>query len=322
MSTSSDLHNSTNVRAPIAAVRAAIHAIAPASPEMAARLATEVFVRPRRFRTPARERDALASARFARVPFGDAYLPTWTWGDDALPAVLLVHGWEGRGSQLVSFVAPIRTRGFRVVAFDGPGHGRAPGVHSSAVHIALAVERLGNVIGRDALAGIVAHSVGGAATALAIHASHGAVAPKRVVLVAPPANAERFFDGFCRELALGGVLREAVAKRVEREIGVTLSSVDVRACSASLHAPMLLLHDEADREIPFEDARTFVSSWPGSKLVVTSGLGHRAILRDPDVVAATAAFLAGEDDVATGLPFGSIERDLFVRSRRYPAPLA
>jgi len=315
MSTSMGLPKRTNVRTPLAAVRAAIHAIAPASPEVAARLAAEVFVRPRRFPTPSRERDALASARHARVPFGDSHLPTWTWGSDDRPAVLLVHGWEGRGSQLAPFVAPLRARGFRVVAFDGPGHGRAPGAHSSAVHIALAVERLANAIGP--LAGIVAHSVGGAATALAMHFTHGAVAPARVVLVAPPVSGRRFFDGFCEMLAIDGELRDAVLERVTREIGVALEAVDVRTCTEHLRAPMLLLHDEADREVPFEDARTFVSAWPKSKLVVTSGLGHRAILRDPDVTAATAAFIAGEDDVATGLPFGSLERDLFVRSRRY-----
>lgn len=289
-----------------------------ASPEMAARLATEVFVRPRRFAPPRREREALADARCERVAFGDSYVPTWTWGEASAPAVLLVHGWEGRGSQLASFVGPLRARGFRVVAFDGPGHGRAPSVHSSAVHIALAVERMGSVIGPGKLAGIVAHSVGGAATALALHASHGALDPKRVVLIAPPVSVARFFDGFCRELAIEGELRDAVVQRVSRTVGVSLADVDVRTCTPDLNVPMLLLHDEGDREIPFEDARTFVSAWPKSKLVVTSGLGHRAILRDPDVIAATAAFIAGEDDVATGLPFGSLERDLYMRSRRYP----
>ena len=117
-------------------------------------------------------------------------------------------------------------------------------------------------------------------------------------------------------------MRDAFESRVERELGVPLASVDVRAATPHLAKPMLLLHDEADNEVPFEDARTFVRAWPGAKLVVTSGLGHRAILRDPDVVAAAAAFIAGKDDVATGLPFGSIERDLFDRERRWARSVA
>jgi len=316
MSPISASENSTNVRTTIRAARAAVHALAPASPALAARLAMEMFVRPRRHRAPERERRVLADARFERVPFGDAHLPAWTWGPAEARPVLLVHGWEGRGGQLASFVPALRAAGFRVVAFDGPGHGRSPLQRSSAAHMALAVERMAQAVGP--LAGVVAHSVGGAATALAQRLGRGSLDLGRCVLIAPPVDAQRFFDGFCRQLGLEGALRAAVADRIERELGVAVASIDVRACTPFLRAPMLLLHDQVDREVAFENARTFVSSWPGAKLVVTRGLGHRAILRDPDVVSATAAFIAGHDDVATGLPFGSIERDLFDRSRRWP----
>ncbi len=321
MNTSIGLRTRTNVRTSLQAARAAVHAIAPASPELAARIALEVFVRPRRHATPRREAEALATARASRVPFGDGSLPVWTWGDERAPAVLLVHGWEGRGSQMSPFVPALLAHGFRAVAFDGPGHGRARSQRSSAVHMALAIERIAQHEGRP-LAGLIAHSVGGAATALAQKLSHGTLEIGRCVLVAPPVSAKRFFDWFCLALDLDGAMREAVANRIERELGVPLATVDVRAATPYLHAPMLLLHDEADREVPFEDARTFVRAWPGAQLVVTSGLGHHRILRDPDVVTAAAAFIAGKTDVATGLPFGSIERDLYDRERRWTRSVA
>src|SRR4051812_36973010 len=110
------LQNRTNVRTRITAARAALHAIAPAAPRLAARIAVEVFVRPRRHSVPRRERDALATATQSRVPFGDGSLPLWTWGDDPkAPTVLLVHGWEGRGGQLATFVPALRAAGFRVI---------------------------------------------------------------------------------------------------------------------------------------------------------------------------------------------------------------
>ena len=225
MSTSIGLQNRTNVRTStgLHAARAAVHAIAPASPELATRIALEVFVRPRRHHMPRREREALASARMSRIPFGDGSLPVWTWADgsaeggtsrtamdESAPAVLLVHGWEGRGSQLASFVPPLRAAGFRVITFDGPGHGRAASHRSSAVHMALAIERVAQATGP--LAGIVAHSVGGAATALAFHLSRGALDVGRCVLVAPPVSAKRFFDYFCRAL----VARWRDARRVRK----------------------------------------------------------------------------------------------------------
>ena len=46
-------------------------------------------------------------------------LVAWSWGEG--PTVLLVHGWEGRGSQMAAFAAPLAEAGFRAVAFDAPG---------------------------------------------------------------------------------------------------------------------------------------------------------------------------------------------------------
>ena len=305
----------TNVRTTLQAARAAIHAVAPASRPLAARMAGELFLRPRRHQTPRWERELLARARSFRVPFGDAHLPAWEWGPAGAPPVLLVHGWEGRGSQLGAFVQPLLARGFRVVAFDGPGHGLAPSHRSSVVHLALGIERMAAVLGP--LEGVVAHSVGGAATALALEVSRGTLALGRCVLVAPPVSPERFFGYFAGILALGPELRDAVARYIERSVAFPLRQVDVRSFSPHLRSPMLLVHDEGDREVPFEDGRAFAAAWPGSKLVVTSGLGHRGILKDPDVTAAAAAFIAGHDEVAEGLPLGSIDAELFDRPRRW-----
>ena len=42
----------------------------------------------------------------------------YSWGSG--PTVLLVHGWEGRGSQLSAFAPALVKAGFRVVAVDMP----------------------------------------------------------------------------------------------------------------------------------------------------------------------------------------------------------
>jgi len=305
----------TNVRPSVQAVRAAIHAVEPASRPLAARMAGELFLRPRRHGAPRWERELLGRARSFRVPFGDAHLPAWEWGPADAPPVLLAHGWEGRGSQLGAFVSPLLARGFRVVAFDGPGHGRAPSHRSSVVHLALGIERMATILGP--LSGVVAHSVGGAATALALGVSRGNLALGRCVILAPPISPERFFGLFTDTLTLGPQLRDAVARYVEEAVGLPLRQVDVRSFSPHLRSPMLLVHDEGDREVPFEDGRAFAAAWLGAKLVVTSGLGHRAILKDPDVTAAAAAFIGGHDEVAEGLPLGSIDAELFDRGRRW-----
>ena len=62
-------------------------------------------------------------ARRETVDTGRYSLAVWQAGPATAPAVLLAHGWGGRGVQMQSFVAPLLASGYRVVWFDQPGHG-------------------------------------------------------------------------------------------------------------------------------------------------------------------------------------------------------
>jgi pimeloyl-ACP methyl ester carboxylesterase len=56
--------------------------------------------------------------------------------------------------------------------------------------------------------------------------------------------------------------------------------------------PLLLVHDRQDTETAWSDSATIARSWPGARLVSTTGLGHRRILRAPAVVAEVTRFVA------------------------------
>ncbi|MFW6193451.1 MAG: alpha/beta hydrolase [Gemmatimonadota bacterium] len=56
-------------------------------------------------------------------------MATYAWGEEG-PTVLLVHGWSSHTGHMTGFVDPLLRRGFRVVAFDGPAHGRSPGART------------------------------------------------------------------------------------------------------------------------------------------------------------------------------------------------
>jgi pimeloyl-ACP methyl ester carboxylesterase len=61
-----------------------------------------------------------------------------------------------------------------------------------------------------------------------------------------------------------------------------------------MSAPALVIHDREDRDVPYEHGRQIAAAWPGAQLLTTTGLGHRAILRDPEVVRRTLTFLGGD----------------------------
>lgn len=58
--------------------------------------------------------------------------------------------------------------------------------------------------------------------------------------------------------------------------------------------PLHVTSDREDRETPLPSVEKLVRSWPGATLRVTEGLGHRRILRDPEVVDEAVRYFSRE----------------------------
>ncbi|MBX3191578.1 MAG: alpha/beta hydrolase [Labilithrix sp.] len=310
------LGNRTNVRhkLPVAvrAARAGLRVLSPASPALAATIAERLFLTATRHRRPAWERDALDGATPLRVPHEGSFLPAWRWGEGT-KTIVLVHGWEGRGSQMSAFVAPLLERGFSVVTFDAPGHGDAPSRFGSVVEHARGLASVVRFVGD--VHGIVAHSVGGAAALLALHL--GDVAVDRLALVAPPVGPARFLAGFSRFLGLSPDVRRGVIARLERRYGIPYAELDARLGAAGVDVPLLVVHDEGDDVVPFEDGAAIAAAAKRGRVVSTRGLGHRRVLRAPEVIDAVVPFIAAGAPGEASAFARTIDGELFYRERRW-----
>jgi len=265
-------------------VRAANRALSWLAPELAARAAERQFLTPPRPRRPRAEIEVLRAARARPMHVGTRRIETWVWGTG--PSVLLVHGWGGRGAQLGAFVEPLVARGFSVVTFDAPGHGASD---DGSVTIPEMTEGiLAVAAARGPLAGLIAHSVGATAATRALYEGLDATA---VVLVGPAADLVTPSVRFTTALGYSPAVRERMRGRIEARVGRSWSAFDVVALAPSIEAPLLVVHDVGDSEVPWHAGLAITRAWRGAALLTTDGLGHRRILRDPDVVAATVAFV-------------------------------
>lgn len=283
------VQNSTTVRAPaiplgLRLLRASFTILSAVSPSLTARLAENLFLSPRRHARPAHERQGMKRARPFAIQTEEGEIRAWEWGT-AGPRVLLVHGWEGRGTQLVSLVPPLVERGFRVVAFDMPGHGDSPAPVSSFFHFARTIARFIDTLGP--LHAIIAHSMGGASAAWALRTAPG---PKRLVMIAPPADIRDFTGGASAMLGLSEAAVRELEVRLGRRFGVPLTEVHAGLVAPHMTTPLLVVHDENDREVPIASGELVAGAWPGAELVRTRGLGHRRILRDAGVIERVVAF--------------------------------
>jgi pimeloyl-ACP methyl ester carboxylesterase len=206
--------------------------------------------------------------------------------------VYLVHGWGGWRRQLDGFVGPLVEAGYRVVAFDAPSHGASdPGPEGPGRGTILEfADALGAVVAANGPAqAVVAHSLGATAAAVAIDRG---LAVERAVFVSPMADPLPYTRTFADRLGFGERVRTRLVDRIERRVGMPLSAFDVPAMAARVPTPpLLLVHDRLDAETGWSDSAAIARSWPRARLVTTSGLGHRRILRDPAVVAEVVGFV-------------------------------
>lgn len=267
-------------------------------------LLTRLFVTPRRHGTPAREHEVLARGRRETIAIGGRALALWRYPAAApvastAPLALLVHGWEGRGSQLGAFVAPLTARGFEVALFDHVGHGASEGRRSSLIAMADAVEAVARHVGAARIAGVVAHSMGSAAVTLAADRGAFGSPPERdrlprFVYVAPPYDLVRYF-GHYLELVVGDQdLLPDMLQRMERRFGARVEDVHYDILLPRRSEPLVVLHSTDDLDVPVEAGRLVADGWPGARFEALTSLGHRRILRDPAVAARAAAFVACE----------------------------
>jgi pimeloyl-ACP methyl ester carboxylesterase len=272
------------------------------APALAGRMAARLMCRTSRRPMEAWERGVTEQSERWTLD-GPERIAVYRWGRG--PIVLLVHGWNGRGSQLGAFVEPLVARGFQVVAFDAPGHGASAGSESSIVKFADAFDTVVDAVRPffRPIHGVIAHSMGGAAVSFALGRAtnggsraggllrEGALERGRLAFIAPPIDIRSFATDFSNAFGLGARTRAALDDVIEQRLRARLDDVGALRIAARMDAPLLVLHDEDDRAVPVACGRLLADAWPGARLRVTRGLGHSRILRDPESVSTVVEFL-------------------------------
>ena len=266
---------------PIAALAAASHV----APSLVAPFFRRMMLNPRRHvRPPPALSLPLADQR---IDLGDGLI-AWRWGQG--PVVLLVHGFEGNRAQFAAIVAALVERGFAAVALDVPAHGESAGDELTAVKFIAAIER---TLARLApVHAVIGHSLGAAMSLYSVAHTGGA---NRIALISAPSSLKRELNRFAAAVGLSDRGTKAFIASVEAHVGRPATDFDVRRIAGKVGLPpLLLVHDQNDRQVPvLESART-AHALPSAELMVTRGLGHNRLLADPVVVRAVVDFVAQE----------------------------
>ena len=209
----------------------------------------------------------------------------YRWGAGS-PRIILLHGWGGKAVQYFAFIQALVGAGCEVVAFDGAAHGRSSGTLASGPAFARAAREVANRVGQ--VDGLVAHSLGAVASAIAMYKG---LSVRRAVLLGPLAFIFPLLESFIQQKNLPAGQAEAL-RRIFRE-RYRSDVLSVPEMAAGFKATALILHDPADRDAPVQGARQIVAAWPDATLVELPNIGHWRVLRAKAVVDRSVAFLVG-----------------------------
>lgn len=286
---SASSNKSTNVRAEtlgLRALRLGFRMASAVAPRAAERRAASLFLTPPRGRKRGPVMEDADAGRFAiTVRDGEMRVEGWSWGSG--PTVLLAHGWGGTAADMVPLAERLQRAGYRAVLFDFPAHGRSAGRQTNLVEWLRTMRAVAAAVGPiHALAG---HSFGGATVAIAL-AEQG-MDVRGAVLLAPVIGPALFADRFSAAIGLPAARVEGMMRHITEMVGREPRSLDARWAVKHLRVLAMVVHDPADREVPWAHAQAIADAWPGCRLLPADGLGHNRLLRDDRILSAATDFI-------------------------------
>lgn len=255
------------------------------STALAARWFRHLFFTPFRYKLPEKELEAVRVAETYYEIVNGKKIQVYAWGKGK--TVLAVHGWAGRGTQFRKFIEPFTSQGFRLVAIDGPAHGKSEGRSTEIIAFADAIAA---VYKREQAVAIIAHSFGGVASLFAIQQGlNNAVQ----INIASPTIADEIIKSYLNALRASAKMGQLFKAFILAETGKRFedfSSLEiVKRVPDTLN--LLLVYDEDDVEVTMDHAYAIKKVFSSALLFETKGLGHNRILKDDNVINRCVTFV-------------------------------
>jgi esterase/lipase len=213
----------------------------------------------------------------------------WRWNHPAERKVLILHGYESSVTNFDRYIRPFIKKGYEVLAFDAPAHGRSAGKKINAPLYKRMIQDIHKEYGP--VQSYMAHSFGGLAVSLALEEiSH--TADYRLVLIAPATETTTAIDSFFTFLKLEPAVRTEFEKVIIKAGGVSSEWYSIKRAMKHIKAKVLWFQDKEDEVTPMSDVlKVKDENYPNIEFVFTTGLGHRRIYRDNKVTKSIVDFL-------------------------------
>lgn len=258
-------------------------------PRLFANIALKFFATPRKKARHKVSDKLLEQAQISDILIGGNMLKVYEWGEGA-KTILLVHGWESRGTGLRSFVPNLVEAGYRVVAFDAPAHGDSGGKRLYLKDYGSAISAIYHKYGN--VEGIICHSFGGAGAAYAMTQIDPEMSVKNLVLVGVPAAISYPVYNALRTMNAPPAVQKHFIAGLEKLGGVKIEEMTFEKLNGKMKVDrILVVHDKQDEQVKFEEGEKIVKYCKNAELQVTDGFGHFRLIKSRQVVERVKEFI-------------------------------
>lgn len=257
------------------------------SPRWATLFAAKLFTTPIKHKIPKREfhMDNQSKQSHLLIPAINKEIVVYEYGNGD-KKVILVHGWSGRGTQLVKIADEMVASGFSVISFDAPSHGKSKGNSSIMIEFIASILELEKQFGPFEFA--IGHSLGGMSILNAIKQK---LQVKKAVIIGSGDIIQDIIDDFVRKLELKPGISIRLRDYFEHKYNKKMDSFSASFAAKEIRIPILIIHDENDDDVDVKAAYNILKSLVHSEIVITKGLGHRKILGNKEVINKIVEFI-------------------------------
>lgn len=228
-----------------------------------------LFSRPRKGQLKSIVGSPLESATIQTLKYELNEIMTYRW-EGSNKKILLAHGWESNSTRWEALINHLRSDNHEVIALDAPAHGMSGGNSFNALLYSQYIETTVNKFQPDI---VIGHSVGGMASVFSKSTINESRVTKMVLLGSP----DKFTDVLQRYVDMMGYnkkLHRHINQWIFQRYGYKPDYFSTARFSKDMSIEKLIIHDENDPVIPFQDAESIYEAAPQAKLIKTAGLGH------------------------------------------------
>jgi pimeloyl-ACP methyl ester carboxylesterase len=201
--------------------------------------------------------------------------------------VLLVHGWSGRGTQLVKIADALTNTGYSTISFDAPAHGKSPGNQTIMTDFIAAILEIEKQYGPFESA--VGHSLGGMSI---LNAIKKGMKLNTAIIIGSGDIIQDIIENFIAKLRFKPSLATDLRLHFEKKYGENMNDYSAYKAAKEITIPVLVIYDKDDFEVPVKAGQHIYDHLKNGKLLLTEGLGHRKILGDAEVIQRTVQFVS------------------------------